>query len=163
LTGKQPAFVFASDSCYGFDLEKERLGVTLVRASRYSSDKPQDREDSPWHPAIDRGVYRFSFRLGPGTINADQMADTLELPPLVQMTDSHSGVLPPSHSLLELRNRSLRLLSLQPHAGGALARLQSFDKIRDEIVLSWNGMQIRSGKITPGKIISVSLKGHASK
>lgn len=92
---------FASDGLYSFDALDGALRPTVVRASRYSTERRLEAHEEPWRPATDMGELRFKFLLSPGGDELPQLAREVELPVMVNTVVASTGEWGRSGSLVD--------------------------------------------------------------
>lgn len=159
VSGPDGAFGFASDALYGFDCKDGALRASVVRATRYATDRVLDAEAEPWRPALDTGELRFRFLLSPGDARLPQLAEELERPPITLLVLPGTGDLPRTGSLAALAPDTLKLLALKPAEddNGWIMRVQETAGVESEPQFTWQGMLLALGLVSPYAIASWRL------
>jgi alpha-mannosidase len=93
---------FASNALYSFDALDGAVRPTIVRSTRYATDRRLDATTEPWRAATDMGELRFNFLLSPGGDELPQLARELEMPVLVNTVVPAPGEWPRSGSMTDI-------------------------------------------------------------
>ena len=159
VSGPDGVFGFASDALYGFDCKDRALRASVVRATRYATDRVLDAEAEPWRPALDTGELRFRFLLSPGDDRLPKLAEELERPPITLLVPPSLGDLPRTGSLAALAPDTLKLLALKPAEDGQgwIVRVQETAGVESEATFTWQGTLLALGPISPHAIASWRL------
>lgn len=151
-------FGFASDSLASYEIKDGALRPTIVRASRYATEKRHPAAEQPWKPAVDAGELRFRAVLAPGSADWTRLAQELEKPPLVALCPykkwegkGKASGLPPSASLLFLENPSIEFSALKPAEDGKgyALRLQNRGRSAQTVKAVWQGKPLKLGAVKP--------------
>ena len=142
-------FGFASDALYGFDAKDGVFRASVVRATRYGSDRVLGADAEQWRPALDTGELRFRFLLSPGDAALPRLAAELEQPPITLLVLPTPGPLPRIGSLAALTPETVKLLALKPaeDKNGWIIRVQNLSGSETAPVLTWQGQALKLGAI----------------
>ncbi len=152
--GGKPAFGFASDALYNFDLKDGALRATVCRASRYANDVKSEQGEATWLPVVDRGELRFNFLITKDMKNTRLLAEELEQPPFQVIVPSKPGKLPRSGSMVALKPSSLQLLAFKPSndGKGLIARVIEREGKKADASLALFGATLPLGAVAPHSI-----------
>lgn len=147
---------FASDALYGFDCREGALRASVVRSSRYASDRPLGPSEDPWRPAIDCGELKFRFLVTGDAAALPRLARELEMPIVALQVPVGPGPLPRERSLAALTPGTLQLQALKPaeDKNGWVLRVQETGGVAAEAALTWLGVPLALGRVEPREIAS---------
>lgn len=147
---------FASDTLYGFDCKDGALRASVVRSSRYASDRPLGPAEDPERPPIDCGEMKFRFLLTGDSANLPQLSRVLESPVVALQVPVGPGPMPRVGSLAALTPATLQLLALKPAEDrtGWIVRVQEITGVACEAALTWLGEPLTLGSVEPHEIAS---------
>ena len=149
---------FASDSLYGFATTADEFLATIVRASRYASDRVSTTTERPWEPAVDAGELRFSFRLTADGRSLPELAADLEDAPVVMPVPAHAGPLGATGSIMDDFPPGFRLLAFHGCARDKIClRLQNMTKTTRQASMSWLGTHLGLGPVRGQEIATWQL------
>ncbi|HEX8833146.1 MAG TPA: glycoside hydrolase family 38 C-terminal domain-containing protein, partial [Abditibacteriaceae bacterium] len=151
-------FGFASDALYNFDLQKDALRTTVVRATRYATDRVVAANEEMWRPALDVGELKFRFVLAAPDEDLSRIARELERPVGVHATRPQSGNWPRAKSFLELDNSQLELLSLDTQSDQLLLCVQNRSDSAQNVSVRWDNQTQTLGEIAAFDIRTFALK-----
>lgn len=152
-----PAFSFASDAIYGFNLNRKgTLEASIVRSGRYADDYVLGETENPEIPCADAGEFKFRFLLAPGDANIQKLSDELSAPLETLLVWPHTGTLPSTGSLLHLEPSTLRLLAWKRAEEGRafVLRVMATGSKNSNGRLVLGGQTIELGRLEPGKIVT---------
>jgi len=153
-------FGFASNAFYGFDNLKGEFGVIIARGCRYATDITSPADAYPDRPTADQGVHKCSFLLTADAARIEQLAEQLEQPPVVVMTDPHPGHEADGLSLLAIAPESVRLLDLTATNKHKLVlTVQNREATAAVATVTMAGRTLRTPALLPGRIYRFKTDG----
>jgi len=149
----------ASDVLGDADFLPTETRLTVARATRYANDVETAAEEKPWLPAVDCGELKFRLRLFTDGVAPDEVTETLLAPVVALPVPPSAGALPAKGTLATLKPAGMRMLSIQPAAGGALTvRVQNRGpKTAVATMKLAGGKAVSLGRIAPQQIVTKKI------
>jgi alpha-mannosidase len=151
------ALGLASDAIYGFETTPTELRATIMRATRYASDRVRQPDDEPWIPATDAGELRFQLILTPDVRDLPRLAAQLEMPISVLAVPARPGKLARKGEFCGRLPTEIKLLSLAGSASNLELRLHNTSGRSREVTWRWQDSRLALGNMKGGEIAVWSL------